>query len=193
MKGKKPTYIVRNKKTLSSRWMVFYTRARNEKKCERKLQERDIEVFLPKCRVKRQWSDRIKKVTLPLFPNYIFANINERERLQVLKTSGIAYLVTFRGKPAVLDDEQIRRLQITQEDPERLETLSHQLPELGSLVKVKEGPFEGLTGRVLEHRNEMSLVVQLDVIQQSVRVKLDGAHVEEIEPASSGEKAKKVL
>ncbi|MFP4228422.1 MAG: transcription termination/antitermination NusG family protein, partial [Salinivenus sp.] len=44
-------------------WRVFYTRARAEKKCETRLQDRGIDVLVPKKTEIRQWSDRKKKVT----------------------------------------------------------------------------------------------------------------------------------
>ena len=65
------------------RWRVFYTMPRSEKKCELALQEKDIEVFLPTCTRISQWSDRKKKITLPLFQNYIFARVDERDRIRL--------------------------------------------------------------------------------------------------------------
>ena len=179
-KGEGPTQVFRRKKTQTRRWLVFYTRARAEKKVERRLREAEIDVFLPTCIVKRQWSDRIKKVELPLFPNYIFARVNEKERIKVLRTNGIATIVTFRGKPAELPEETIQQLKFTQKDPETLERLSDQRPPLGSKVKVTSGPMEGLTGHILEHRGEINVVVQVEAIQQAVKVSLSNAEVEEL-------------
>ena len=59
-------------------WRVFYTRARAEKKCEERLQDRRIEVLVPKKKEVRQWSDRKKEVTVPLFRNYLFRSEERR-------------------------------------------------------------------------------------------------------------------
>jgi transcription antitermination factor NusG len=175
----------RRKKNPPSRWLVFYTRPRNEKKCEKKLREIGIEVFLPKCRVERQWSDRIKKVMLPLFPNYIFARVNEKERIKVLKTAGIVTMVTFGDQPAVMDECEIENLRITQNNPERLESLSYSLPDPGSRVVVKGGPFEGLAGYVVEQRSGKCVVVEITSIGKAVKVHLKGGKVEEIDSTES--------
>ena len=42
-------------------WRVFYTRARAEKKCEQRLEDRRIDVLVPKKKEIRQWSDRKKR------------------------------------------------------------------------------------------------------------------------------------
>jgi transcription antitermination factor NusG len=106
--------------------------------------------------------------------------VDERERLSVLRTNGIATMVTFRGKPGELRQEEVEQLKITQNDPETLERLSDQRPDLGAKVKVTDGPMAGLTGHVLEHRAEMQLVVQIEAIKQSVKITLSNAAIEEI-------------
>lgn len=169
--------------SLTRTWRVFYTRARAEKKCEEELERRGIDVFLPKCEIVRQWSDRKKKVIEPLFPNYIFAHVDERERLQVLRTPGITRCVSFGGRPATISDEEIEQLKITQNEPHRLSLIDVVMPEIGEEVEIKEAPLRGLKGRVLEHRGQMHVVVQVHAIRQAVRVNVPAAWVEQARAA----------
>lgn len=156
----------------SPRWRVFYTTARAEKKVEERLIERGIEVFLPKMIVQRQWKDRKKKVVEPLFPNYIFAHVDERDRLRVLETQGIVRTVSFSGKPAELSSYEVEQLLITQRDPERLSLLLHPLPEIGEFVEIKEGPLRGLRGEVIDVNGNLYVVLRVQAVRQNVRVRV---------------------
>lgn len=167
------------RETSAKSWRVFYTRARAEKKCEKQLEDDRIEVFLPKRTVVRQWSDRRQKVVLPLFPNYLFARVNERERIAVLRSSGIARCVTFCGRPAAVTEEEIDRLQIMQARTEWLEPAEKPRPDVGEEVIIESGPLEGLTGVVVEHRGDTHLVVEIPSIKQAVKVVIPVGSVQE--------------
>ena len=56
-------------------WYAVYTTSRAEKKVKQRLDESGIENYLPLRTEIRIWSDRKKKVSLPLIPGYIFVRI----------------------------------------------------------------------------------------------------------------------
>ncbi|MEM0964202.1 MAG: transcription termination/antitermination NusG family protein, partial [Bacteroidota bacterium] len=70
-------------------WRAFTVRARSEKRVADRLSAAGIETFLPLRRALRQWSDRKKWVEVPLFSGYVFARVDERERLVVLETEAV--------------------------------------------------------------------------------------------------------
>lgn len=163
-------------------WRVFYTFPRTEKKVEDRLEERGIEVFLPKITVTRQWSDRKKKVVEPLFRNYIFARVDEGDRLRVLQTDGVVRCVGFNGSPAVVTEEEIEAIRIAQRDPERLAVIEFPpRPEVGTPVVVEEGPLRGLRGEVVEHRGETHLVVRVLAIRQALRINVPAEWIKEVD------------
>jgi len=123
----------------------------------------------------RQWKDRKKKVVVPLFPNYLFAHVDERERLQVLQTSGIVRCVSFGGALAEVPPEEIENLRITQNDPGCLEPLTFPLPKEGTRVVIEEGPLRGLKGEVVSHRGQAHLVLTVPSIRQAVRLNVPAA------------------
>ena len=155
-------------------WRVFYTRARAEKKAEQRLQDRRIDVLVPKKKEVRQWSDRKKEVTEPLFRNYLFAEVDEKDRLRVLRTNGIVRCVHFDGEPARLRDETVERLKQIQATPERLSTADLR-PPIGETVTITGGPerLHGLTGEVLEHRGRTYILVRVKAVRQAVKVQVD--------------------
>ncbi len=141
-------------------------------------------MFLPKIEVLRRWRNGVKKtIQEPLFPNYLFAFVNERERLRVLQTSGIVRTLTFDGIPARLTEEEVKQMRIMQQDPGQITRLLSPLPQVGELVEVREGPFEGLRGEVLESHGSSYLVLRLQSIRQSVRVKVQAELLSRCRPS----------
>lgn len=165
-------------------WRVFYTRARAEKKCEERLDDRRIEVLVPKRKEVRQWSDRKKEVTEPLFRNYLFARVDEKDRLRVLRTPGIVRCVHFHGEPARLRDETAEELKKVQSSPGRLSTVDLR-PAVGKTVTITKGPEElrGLTGEVLQHRGQTAVLIRVEAVRQAVKVEVEGHWVQEVDEA----------
>ncbi len=165
-------------------WRVFYTRARAEKKCEQRLSDRRIDVLVPKKREVRQWSDRKKEVEVPLFRNYLFARVNEKDRLRVLETTGVVRCVHFHGEPARLRDETIEQLKTTQSAPDRLSVVDLR-PQVGETVTITDGPesLRGLTGEVREHRGQTAVLVRVDAIRQAVKVEVPADWVTAVDDA----------
>lgn len=163
-------------------WRVFYTRARAEKKCETRLEDRRIDVLVPKKKEIRQWSDRKKEVTVPLFRNYLFARVDEKDRLHVLRTPGIVRCVHFDGAPARLREETVEQLQTAQKAPDRLSVADFR-PPVGKTVTVTKGPLQGLTGTVQQHRGQMHILVRVKAIRQAMKVEVPADWVE-TEPSS---------
>lgn len=164
-------------------WRAFYTRSRAERKVEQLLAACDLEVFLPKRVVTRQWSDRKRRVVQALFPGYIFARVDERERLTVLRTNGVVHCIAVDGRPAVVPEQDIRNLKTMQRDPDRIEAIRLPLPKRGSRVVIWKGVMQGLEGEVEEHRRGTYVVVTIASVRQAVRVEVPADWVEPVREA----------
>lgn len=151
-------------------WRVFYTHARAEKKSYERLEQAGIQSFLPTYASFNTWSDRKKRIVQPLFSNYIFAHVNERDRLRVLQTQGIAYCVKLGARFAELSEKEIQQIKITQQDQENIVQWSYSMPQPGETVSVTQGPMKGLKGEVLRHNGASYVVIRLESIRQAVRV-----------------------
>ena len=57
-------------------WYALYVRSHHEKKVHQLLQEKNIKSSLPLIKTVRIWSDRKKKVEVPLFQGYVFVKID---------------------------------------------------------------------------------------------------------------------
>ena len=148
-------------------WHVIYTRPKFEKKIFSKLQEKKVETFLPLQKVMRQWSDRKKKVEVPLFPNYLFVNISSSDKWNVLNVDGVVRFLQFGNKSATISEKDIniiRRSLIG--NPE----VSNQKFNYGDPVVIIRGPLRGLEGVLINNKGKKRLAIRIDIIDKSILV-----------------------
>lgn len=130
-------------------WYAVYTRPRWEKKVAALLESRGVTYYCPLNRVQRQWSDRKKIIQEPLFKGYVFVQLEEAKKWEVLQVNGIINFVHWMGKPApIREDEIITIRKFLQEftDITVTETVLHP----SAKVKVKQGILMNYEGILLE-------------------------------------------
>ena len=158
-------------------WYALYTKPRHEFKAAAQLEDIEIEHYLPTITRLKQWSDRKKKVTEPLFRGYIFINTDEKGRLEALQLDTIVRTVSFQGKPAIVPAWQIENVQkLLEKDPEVFVT--DKIKE-GTKVKVVSGPFNGVKGVVSAVQNERTLSIIIETLHRSIVVTLPANSVTE--------------
>ena len=83
-------------------WYVLYTAPRAEKQVRDRIDALGVECWLPLHRAPRVWSDRVKIVELPLFNSYLFVRCTDPELRNLTRVYGVARIVYYNGKPAVV-------------------------------------------------------------------------------------------
>lgn len=161
-------------------WNVAYTRPRAEKKVHKRLKRRGIRVYLPLRETERQWSDRIKTIEVPLFSGYLFVNArDEKQAIQAEQTRGVSTLIRFGYRRAIVPQSQIDAIQrVLENQPDA--QLADYLKE-GDRVLITCGPLEGVEATCLEDGGRSHVRVQVDVIQQALRVVVPPHHLERID------------
>ncbi len=161
---------------LQLNWYAAYTIPKFEKKVHAELVKRHIEAYLPLQIVFRQWSDRIKKIEAPLFPNYIFIKTSDFHRHNAISAKGILRYVSFDGKPAKISDRDIDTMKkLENENPE----VEPKLIE-GTMVRIIRGPLAGFEGRLFSKRGKCRFGICIDAIKQSLSLEVPAAYIEEI-------------
>ena len=92
------------------KWFALYTKPRHEFKALEQLNEIEVETYLPTITVTKQWSDRKKKVTEPLFKSYIFIYSTELQRNNALTREAVIKTIYFNGKPAVIPEQEMESI-----------------------------------------------------------------------------------
>ena len=158
-------------------WFAVYTTSRHEKAVGRQFEARHIASFLPIYKSMRKWKNGLRVVVeQPLFPSYIFVNIERRDAVKVLQVPGVLSIVSAGREPASLPSEEIESLRSGL--PNR-NCEPHPYLTVGEKVRIVDGSLAGLTGVLLRKKNNLRVVLTLDLIRQSVAVEV-GA--DEIEP-----------
>ena len=162
-------------------WYAVYTRHQHEKLAARNLQLKKFEVFLPLFDVAHQWKDRTKKLSLPLFPGYVFLHAALAQRVELLSTPGVGALVVFGGRPAVIPEEQIGAVRRAIECKVQVEPFPYL--RLGDRVRVMQGPLEGVEGILARARGgARRLILSVEMLQRSVAIEVEMSAVEPVRP-----------
>lgn len=161
-------------------WYAVYLKSKHEFKTEKRLREKGIDVFLPMIERIRQWKDRKKVVSFPLFPGYIFVNIPDDydSLLSILKTPGVVRFLTLQGKSASIPEEQISSLKKLLENMEQIDP--HPYISEGQQVRITSGPLAGVEGTLMEKLNHNFLILSIDLIKQGAAVKIDAFDIEPV-------------
>ncbi len=152
-------------------WYAAYTYPRHEKRVAEHLAGRAVEFFLPQYETVSRWKDRRVRLTLPLFPGYVFVRIPLPERLRVLEVPSIVRLVGSNGHPTPLPEDELEKLRNGLSG--LLGAEPHPFLVTGRSVRIVRGPLEGLEGILLRRKGQYRLVLSLDLIQRSICVDVD--------------------
>lgn len=163
-------------------WYALYTIHQHEKVVAQLLSEKGFEVFLPLYVALRQWADRTKKLTLPLFPCYVFVQGGLDRRLDIVTTAGFRSIVTAAGRPAVIPHAEIEAVRQLVES--RLQVEPHPFLTRGDRVRVKSGPLEGIEGILVRKKNSSRLVLSVEILQKCVATEVDVWIVERVDAGS---------
>lgn len=130
-------------------WYAVYTKPRWEKKVALLLEERGIEYYCPLNKVIKQWSDRKKVVLEPLFKSYVFVQVEEKDKWELLKISGIVNYVHWLGKPARIKESEIDTVKKFLNEFESVDVFETVSP-VNARVKIKHGVLMNYQGILLE-------------------------------------------
>jgi transcription antitermination factor NusG len=156
-------------------WNALYTRHQHEKSVAGSLAEDGFEVFLPTYHTIRQWTDRKKEVSLPLFPCYVFMRTNFERRLQVLSTPGVHFVVMFNGRPAAIPDVEMDAIRRAVESKLRVEP--HPFLRCGDWVRVTSGPLTDVEGILVRRKGSYRLILSTELLGKSIAVEIDAFSV----------------
>lgn len=145
--------------TWTRRWLVVYTRPRWEKKVDRLLKGQDIKSYCPIRQVINQWADRKKMVEIPLFSGYVFVWVNEREEYKVRQTLGVLNFIYYMGKPAVIRDCVIEKIENLMKIHTDYEVINSRDINLGDRIRIKNGIFHNQEGTVIKVYGKTVLMV----------------------------------
>ena len=88
-------------------WFVIYTKPRFEKIVEERLLSYGIEAFCPTRKEIRLWSDRKKKVDIPVLPSMVLVKLEEKNFNDVFNVNGVVRYMYWLGKRAIVRQNEV--------------------------------------------------------------------------------------
>lgn len=139
-------------------WYVVYTKPKWEKKVAEKLNEIGIECYCPLITQIKQWTDRKKKIEVPLFNSYVFVQLEDTDRSSVFQVSGVVRFLFWLGKPAIVRDEEIKIIKTSLAAP-NINDISVTSIQVGDRIKLESGVFSNQDAIVQEISNTYYILV----------------------------------
>jgi len=130
-------------------WYVVYTKPKWEKKVADRLTQIGIECYCPLITQIKQWSDRKKKVEVPLFNSYVFIQIEDADRNSVFEVAGVVRYLFWLGKPAVVRDDEINVIKKSIK-ASNIADISVSQIQVGDKIKLETGAFSNQNAIVQE-------------------------------------------
>jgi transcription termination/antitermination protein NusG len=156
---------------LIPKWFIFYCRSRSEKKALERLTDLEFEVYLPIMEEMRQWSDRKKKVQVPMFPGYIFVKCKQHEIQNVITVNHIVAPLKLASQFATLRETEVSLLKEIEKNDLRVTTHEGTI-NAGDAIQITTGPLTSYKGVCLEELGNHYFMVQLEVLNRYVKVKI---------------------
>jgi transcription antitermination factor NusG len=165
-------------KLLPREWWAVYTRHQHEKTVAESFSRSDLEVFLPLYSIARQWKDRVRHLSLPLFPGYVFLRGEYERRVQILSTPGVHCIVTIANRPATIPEVEVEAIRRAVESP--LEIEPHPFLRRGNWVRITSGPLADIEGILIRRKGSCRLILSAELLQKSIAIEVDAFSVEPI-------------
>jgi transcription antitermination factor NusG len=162
-------------------WFALRVKPNHEKPVAAALRGKGLQEFLPLLRSRRQWSDRVKIMDMPLFPGYLFCRLNLEDRMPLLSTPGFLYLVGIGRNPEPVDESEILSIRSVLRSGFPVTPWPSLM--VGQKVQLKHGPLRGLEGVLTKIANQHRIYVSVTLLKRSISVEVDPQWVQAVGPA----------
>ena len=159
-----------------SHWYLIYTKPRQESVAFFHLKQQNYSVYLPQCQRQKKVARRYVSVTEPMFPRYLFIQLDKGsdDWGPLRSTRGVSHLVRFGGEPALVADHIVSAIQAIEQS--LLTSAGEQTDErfkAGQRVFIAQGPFAGYEAVFEEKKGEGRCKILIELVSKSMRIDID--------------------
>jgi transcriptional antiterminator RfaH len=158
-------------------WYAVQSRPRQEAVAELNLDRQGYHTYLPRILLRKRRRDKWTRVVEPLFPRYLFIQVDPSEQSlsPVRSTLGVTGLVRLGQLLCPVPDgviEYLRRAENPDTHQQHADAWPHQP---GDTVQILEGPFAGLSGifQAATGEERAMLLIELLGRQNTIDVAMD--------------------
>lgn len=160
-----------------SHWAVVNSRPQQEHIAVDNLQRQAFDVYCPMVRRQLRHSRRVRDVLRPLFPGYLFAQVNPEVHhwRPLLSTLGVRTVVRSGDQLSLIDDAFIQSLKNREVDG--IIARPARPYSIGEEVCMAGGAFDGLVATIIDMDEGDRLTVLMNLLNRPVKVKIEKRHV----------------
>lgn len=167
-------------KAPTEKWYVIKTLSRAEKKTAERLDSMDFTNYLPLQTTIKQWSDRKKKIEVPLIPGVLFVCCDEKALIRLYDIQGVHSILKLSGQFAIVREEEIRNLKLLLKDQVEIAEEDFETILEGEFVEVINGPLQGIIATSIEHQRNYRLIIQFESIGRQFVVHVPRSQVRKV-------------
>jgi transcription antitermination factor NusG len=159
-------------------WCPAYCRPRTEKVVADYCQRHDIPCYLPLLRRRKRYQRRTVETHLPMFPGYVFVQLDPDTRTTFLECHRIVHIVPVnenQERGLIAELTELQRLEAAQSTLD-LEVMPNIRP--GMQVTITDGPLKGTTGIVEKRKGKTRVTVNVEMLGRSVVAEMDLGELE---------------
>ena len=160
-------------------WYLVYCKPRQEGLAKVNLERQGYIIYLPLARQSRKRLGKRVFVIEPLFPRYLFIelDLHTDNWAPIRSTLGVTSVVRFGMEPAIVPAGLVDTIR-ARDDGEGVQLLPSSDYRVGASVRIAEGPMSGYEGLFIAKSGHDRVVVLLDLINKQVRVTVDIGQLE---------------
>jgi transcription antitermination factor NusG len=160
------------------RWFALQVRTRWESSTAVLLSGKGYQTFLPTYKARKRWNGRLREVSAPLFPGYVFCQFDAQKRLPILITPGVLAVVGRGRVPLAVDDSEIAAIQTVVSSGFRAEPWPYL--EVGQKIRIESDSLMGLEGILINFKGNHRIVVSVTLLRRAVALEIDGSCVKPV-------------
>jgi transcriptional antiterminator RfaH len=159
-------------------WYLLYSKARAEQKALDNLQRQGYTAYLPLIEQKKRVGARLKNVIAPIFPRYLFVQLQAGldDFRPIRSTIGIANMVRFSGRASIVPDSLIEQLQRYEQGADVIEPKFIE----GDAVKIAAGPFAQYEAIFQSQCADERAIILLKLAERTTQLKINLADIDKI-------------
>ena len=160
-------------KSDSRGWYLIYTKPRAEQSALENLERQNYSVYLPKMNVDRRHRGRYNTQIEPMFPRYLFIQLNctTDNWSPIRSTLGVSSLVRFGEYPLHVPENLIELLKAN-EDKYGIQAIETKKFTKGDRVRILDGAMSGCEGIFESDKSKDRVTILLNIAGLHTRVSM---------------------
>ena len=157
------------------RWYVAQTQPNAENKAVVHLERQGFVSYLPRYLRRQRHARRVEVVSVPLFPRYLFVQIDTgipRWR-SIYSTIGVSQLLGHSDAPAPVSDQVVATLKLREDAAGNIHLDHKPVFRVGDKIQIIDGAFADCFGLYEGMKDCDRVAILLDLLGRKVRVVVD--------------------